>query len=217
MSRYIGSINRVARKLGHPIFDKKIRQENEIVRPGQHGLRRRKVSEYGRQLLNKQTVKALYGMLLNRQFVRYCKEATANSAKSRLSGRTFSSAPQELVKKLESRLDIFCYRAKFSASQFSARQLVSHGHVEVNGKKVDIPSFQLRVGDKVTICKKSIEKAKAKGSANQLLVEKENREIPSFIERTGYEAIYKFYPETTEHVPLLPPLGEVISFVHARG
>lgn len=107
-------------------------------RPGMHGQNPQRISEYGTQLREKQKAKAVYG-LLERQFRKYYEKA---SKKVGVTGNT-------LMEMIEFRLDNVVYRLGFAISRPQARQLVSHGFFEVNGKKVNIPSFQLKVGDEV--------------------------------------------------------------------
>ena len=109
--------------------------------PGMHGQRRGKLSDYGLQLMAKQKLKGYYGNIGEKQFRRYYKEA------SRLRG----DAGQNLVGLLERRLDAVVYRAKFVPTVFSARQFVNHGHVLVNGKPVNIPSYKVQDGDVVEV------------------------------------------------------------------
>ncbi len=112
--------------------------------PGQHGQRRQKVTEYGKQLREKQKVRRIYGVL-ERQFRRYFQEA------DRRKGVTGVN----LLQLLETRLDNVVYRMGFAASRAQARQLVRHGHILVNGRKVNIPSFQTKPGDVVAVREKS--------------------------------------------------------------
>src|ERR1700738_670398 len=137
MARYTGSKNRIARRFGINIFG---RARNPMLHkpnpPGVHGARRRKKSDYGLQLEEKQKLKAIYGMLSEGQLVRYFKEA------SRMSGNT----AQHFAELLECRLDNIVYRLKLAATIFGAQQLVAHGHILVNGKKVDRRSFQVKPG-----------------------------------------------------------------------
>ena len=146
MVRFTGKKNRIARRFGVNIFG---RSRNPLLHkpnpPGQHGARRRKKSDYGRMLDEKQKLKACYGMLTEKQLVKYFKQA------QKLKGNT----PQLLTQMLESRLDIVVYRLKLAPSLFSAQQLVAHGHVLINGKKVDIRSFQVEPGMVVSIKEKS--------------------------------------------------------------
>jgi small subunit ribosomal protein S4 len=111
------------------------------TRPGQHGTRRGKLSDYGVQLMAKQKLKGYYGNIGERQFRGYYKEAL------RLRG----DSGQNLVGLLERRLDAVVYRAKFVSSVFAARQFVNHRHVLVNGKSVNIPSYIVKAGDVIEI------------------------------------------------------------------
>ena len=114
--------------------------------PGQHGPNARgKLSDYGTQLQAKQKLKGYYGNIGEKQFRKYYQEAT------RLRGDT----SQNLVGLLEQRLDSVVYRMKFAPTVFAARQLVSHGHVMVNGKRVNIGSYSVQVGDEISIREKS--------------------------------------------------------------
>jgi small subunit ribosomal protein S4 len=114
--------------------------------PGQHGQRRKsKVSDFGLQLRAKQKLKGYYGNLTERQFSGIYKEA------ARVRGNT----AEKLIGLLESRLDAVVYRAKFVPTPFAARQFVNHGHVLVNGKRVNIPSYRLKIGDVVQVRERS--------------------------------------------------------------
>ena len=146
MARYIGPKTKIARKFGEPIFgtDKVLDKKN--YPPGQHGLtrKRKKVSEYGIQLAEKQKAKAIYGVL-ERQFRKTFEEA------ARLGGIT----GENLVKLLECRLDNVVYRLGVAPTRAAARQLVSHRHITVNGNVVNIPSYSLKPGDVVGVREKS--------------------------------------------------------------
>ncbi|HZZ88321.1 MAG TPA: 30S ribosomal protein S4 [Caulobacteraceae bacterium] len=114
--------------------------------PGQHGQRRKsKVSDFGLQLRAKQKLKGYYGNLTEKQFSRTYEEA------ARRKGNT----SENLIALLESRLDAIVYRAKFVPTPFAARQFVNHGHVLVNGKRVNIPSYRVKVGDVVQVRERS--------------------------------------------------------------
>ncbi|NCC21435.1 MAG: 30S ribosomal protein S4 [Alphaproteobacteria bacterium] len=115
--------------------------------PGMHGARRGKPTDYGTQLKAKQKLKGYYGNIGEKQFRRYYQEAI------RLRGDT----GQNLIGLLERRLDAVVYRAKFAPTVFSARQIVNHGHILVNGKRVNIPSFLIKDGDIVEVRQKSKE------------------------------------------------------------
>jgi small subunit ribosomal protein S4 len=146
MARYTGPRTRIARKFGEPIFgpDKALDRKN--FPPGQHGMnkKRKKTSEYGVQLREKQKVKYTYGML-ERQFRNTFDKA------SRSKGVT----GEVLLQLLESRLDNVVYRLGISPTRAGARQLVSHRHITVNGDVVNIPSYQLKPGDIVGVREKS--------------------------------------------------------------
>jgi len=167
MARYIGNKNRIARRFGANIFGK---TRNPLLHkpnpPGVHGARRRKKSDYGLQLEEKQKLKAIYGMMSEKQLVKYYKEAL------RIPGNT----AQNLAEMLECRLDTLVYRLKFGSSIFACQQIVSHGHVLVNGKKVDRRSFQVKPGMVISIKEKS-RKVKAIVEA----IENPMREVPQYL------------------------------------
>ena len=154
MARYTGSVCRLCRREGCKLFLKgeKCYGPNCTVGkrptpPGEHGqARQRKQSEYGLQLREKQKAKRAYG-ILESQFHRYFEEA------ERMKGIT----GENLLVLLERRLDNIVYRLGFGASRPQARQLVLHGHIRVNGKKVNVPSYLVSAGDVVTIREKSAE------------------------------------------------------------
>lgn len=146
MVRYTGPKNRVARRFGANIFGK---ARNPLLHkpnpPGMHGSKRKKKSDYGLQLEEQQKLKAVYGMLTTTQVVRYYKEA------SKSKGNT----PTIFIERLECRLDNMVYRLKLAPTIFAAQQLVSHGHILVNGKKVDRRSFFVRPGMTISVKEKS--------------------------------------------------------------
>lgn len=146
MARYTGNKNRIARRFGSNIFG---RTRNPLLHkpnpPGQHGARRRKKSDFGVQLEEKQKLKAIYGMLSEKQLVGYYKKALGKAG----------NTAQHLAEMLECRLDNVVYRLKFASTIFGAHQLVSHGHILVDGKKVDRRSFQVKPGMVVSVRDKS--------------------------------------------------------------
>ena len=147
MARYTGPKGKLVRKFGenvfgNPKFDKLL--GNKPYPPGQHGMSRKKVSDYGMQLKEKQKLKVMYG-LLERQFRKFFKKA------ERMQGVT----GENLLKLLESRLDNTIFRLGLAVSRTQARQMVLHRHITVNGKIVNIPSFILAKGDKVQVKEKS--------------------------------------------------------------
>ncbi len=154
MARYIGPVCRLCRREGEKLYLKgercftpKCAIEKRNQPPGQHGASRtfrRKVSDYGVQLREKQKARRIYGVL-ERQFRRYYADA------SRRSGVTGAV----LLQYLEARLDNVVYRLGFASSRKQARQLVTHGHFTVNGRKVTIPSFLVKPGDKIAVAEAS--------------------------------------------------------------
>jgi small subunit ribosomal protein S4 len=146
MARYTGPTTKIARKFGEPIFgpDKVLEKKN--YPPGMHGInkKRKKVSEYGVQLQEKQKAKFTYGVL-ERQFANTFKKA------SQMQGVT----GEILLQLLETRLDNVVFRIGIAPTRAAARQLVSHRHITVNGKVVNIPSYSLKPGDLVGVREKS--------------------------------------------------------------
>ena len=146
MARYIGPKSKIARKFGEAIYGTDRVLEKKNYPPGQHGLarKRKKNSEYGEQLSEKQKAKYTYG-ILEKQFARTYEAA------ARMGGIT----GENLLKLLECRLDNVVYRLGIAPTRAAARQLVSHRHICVNGQVVNIPSYQLKVGDIVSVREKS--------------------------------------------------------------
>ena len=147
MARYVGPVCKLCRREGMKLYLKGERCYSEKCAytrrpypPGQHGQGRIKLSEYAVRLREKQKVRRIYGVL-ERQFRGYFQEA------NRRKGRT----GEEMLALLERRLDNVVHRLGFAASRSEARQLVRHGHVRINGKRLDIPSYVVRVGEKVEL------------------------------------------------------------------
>jgi small subunit ribosomal protein S4 len=147
MARYTASVCRLCRREGAKLYlkgsrcyTKKCSFERRPSPPGQHAVRRRKVGEYGLQLREKQKVRRVYGVL-ERQFRNYYRVASTQSG---VTG-------EALLRTLELRLDNVVFRMGFATSRAQARQLVGHGHFAVNGRPTNIPSFQLKPGDKVEV------------------------------------------------------------------
>jgi small subunit ribosomal protein S4 len=138
--------HKIDRRLGVNLWGRpKSPLNNREYGPGQHGQRRRKPSDYGIQLMAKQKLKGYYGNIGEKQFRKYYEEA----------GRRRGDTGENLIAILESRLDAVVYRMKFVPTVFASRQFVSHGHVMVNGKRVNIPSYLVREGDVVEVKEKS--------------------------------------------------------------
>jgi small subunit ribosomal protein S4 len=135
--------------------------------PGQHGQRRKKPSDYGVQLMAKQKLKGYYGNISERQFRKYYAEAM----------RRKGDSGENLIGILESRLDIIVYRMKFVPTVFAARQFVNHGHVSVNGQRVTVPSYMVKIGDAIEVRRKSKELATLKEAS-----ESAERDVPDYIQ-----------------------------------
>jgi small subunit ribosomal protein S4 len=188
MARYIGPVCKLCRREGMKLYLKGERCYSEKCAytrrpypPGQHGQGRIKLSEYAVRLREKQKVRRIYGVL-ERQFRGYFQEA------NRRKGRT----GEEMLALLERRLDSVVHRLGFGASRAEARQLVRHGHVRVNGKRLDIPSYVVRVGDKIEIAEKA-RKFKLVAAA---VAGADKRPIASWIEvdRAGFTGVVKSPP-----------------------
>jgi small subunit ribosomal protein S4 len=187
MARFRGSITKVSRRLGVALSPK---AEKYLGRrpyaPGQHGQSRRgKISEYALQLKEKQKMKYIYGVL-ERQFRNYFKKAVAQRG---ITG-------ENLVKLLERRLDNTVYRSGFAPSRAGARQLVSHCHIRVNGKKVNIPSFQVRPGDIIDFRPKSQNMDAVRNSLNKT----PDSHIPNWIQvdKANMKSVFLSVPERTD-------------------
>lgn len=174
MARYTDSVCRLCRRENQKLFLKGERCYTEkcaVVRrsyaPGQHGQSRKKLSEYGLQLREKQKARRFYGVL-ERQFEKYFVMADHHQG---MTG-------ENLLRILESRLDNVVYRLGFAMSRPEARQLVNHGHFTVNGKKVNIPSYLLKAGDVIAVREKSKESEKIKA----VLEANEKKPIPKWLD-----------------------------------
>ncbi|MBW8619470.1 MAG: 30S ribosomal protein S4 [Hyphomicrobiales bacterium] len=179
MTKRIDAKHKIDRRLGENIWG---RPKSPVNRreygPGQHGQRRKgKMSDFGTQLRAKQKVKGYYGNISEKQFRRYYHEAL------RLKG----DSGENLIGLLERRLDAVVYRAKFVATVFAARQFINHGHVKVNGRRVNIGSYQLKVGDVVEVKESSRELAVVL-EATQL----PERDTPDYIEVDHKKMTAKF-------------------------
>ena len=177
MARYTEAVCRQCRREGQKLFLKgercysdKCALTRRAYAPGQHGQGRKKVSEYGTQLREKQKVRRYYG-ILESQFAKYFEMA---EKKQGVTG-------DNLLSIVESRLDNVIYRLGFAMSRPEARQLVRHGHFTVNGKKVNIPSYLVTVGDVIAIKEGSMSSAKIKA----ILEANEKRAIVKWLELNG--------------------------------
>jgi len=147
MSRRVSSKHKIDRRLGVNLWgrQKSPLNHNRDYGPGQHGQRRKKPSDYGVQLMAKQKLRGYYGNIGERQFLRIYQEALRRKAET----------GEALIELLERRLDAVVYRMKFAPTVFAARQLVNHGHVRVNGKRINIPSYQVRDNDAIELTEKT--------------------------------------------------------------
>ena len=153
MSRYTGSINRKSRRFGFSILENGKELAKRAYAPGQHGNDRKKLSDYGVQLQEKQKVRFMYGVN-EKQFRKIFNDA----------GKMKGVHGENFLRLLESRLDNLVYRLGFSTTRKGARQLVNHGHITVNGKKVDIPSYRVKVGDVIAVKEQSVNHPAIKAS-----------------------------------------------------
>jgi small subunit ribosomal protein S4 len=187
MSKRQSAKYKIDRRMGENIWGRPKSPVNQRqYGPGQHGQRRKnKVSDFGLQLRAKQKLKGYYGNLTEKQFLSTYKEA------DRRKGNT----SENLIGLLESRLDAIVYRSKFVPTPFAARQFVNHGHVLVNGKRVNIASYRVSVGDVVSVRERS---------RNMALVlealQSQEREIPDYIAvgEKGLSITYNRVPELAE-------------------
>ena len=188
MSKRQNSKYKIDRRLGENIWG---RPKSPVNRreygPGQHGQRRKgKLSDYGLQLRAKQKLKGYYGDITEKQFKRAYQEA------DRMKGDT----SQNLIGLLERRLDMVVYRAKFAPTIFAARQIVSHGHIRVNGVKCNIASRLIQPGDVVSLGNKAKEMA--------LVIEAQSlpeRDIPDYVSTDGNDKITFVRVPTLDEVP----------------
>ncbi|HMS22450.1 MAG TPA: 30S ribosomal protein S4 [Candidatus Levybacteria bacterium] len=193
MARYTGPKHRLARLEGVNILEKtsnSLERRLNII-PGIHGKKgRRKTSEYGLQLREKQKLKKIYG-LLEKQFRNYVDLAQSKKA----------NTEDALVQLLETRLDNIVYRLGFARSRNQARQMVSHKHVFVNGKKVNIPSYRVKEGDSITFATKMIKTEEEEARAVLPFVEREidsgklmrlpeSKDVPNPVD---YQLVIEFY------------------------
>jgi small subunit ribosomal protein S4 len=161
MARYTDSVCKLCRREKTKLFlkgDRCVTERCSVERrgypPGEHGRRRVKETDYLMQLREKQKARRVYGVM-EKQFRSYYRQALREKGKT----------GDNLIRILESRLDNMVYRAGFSSSRKQARQLVSHGHITVNDRKVDIPSYQVKVGDIIAVAEKSRDLAPIKEAA----------------------------------------------------
>ncbi len=186
MSKFTGSSWKVSRRLGYSISETGKELIKRKYAPGQHGAKRSKLKEYGLQLQEKQKVRFTYGVS-EKQFVKTFNEAAKQEGKT---GVNF-------LKLLESRLDNLVYRLGFASTRAQARQLVNHGHIVVDGKKVDIPSYRVKPGQKIAMKETSKGLAVVKASLEAKIA---RPEYVSFDETTMVGTFVRI-PERDEFLP----------------
>lgn len=197
MARYTGPKDRLSRREGFDIFGKGAKLTRITVPPGVHGPKgfSRSQSQYGRQLREKQKVKRIYGVLES-QFRKYVESAF----------KTKGNTGEKLISILERRLDNVIFRLGFAPSRPLARQLVSHGHVSVNGKKVNIPSYQVRAGETVNLSSK----ASRIPHVAKVLADKE-RKLPEWLKKKATVGMVEKIP-TSDDVPEPISVQDIVEF-----
>ncbi len=192
MAKYVGPKCRQCRREGGKLFLKgekcftsKCPVENRPFPPGQHGQRRTRLSDYAVQLREKQKLRRIYGVL-ERQFRIYYQTAD----------RKKGSTGENLLQLLESRLDNVAYRMGFGASRSEARQLVRHNGITVNGRKMNIPSYQVRAGDVIAVTERAKEQLRIKGAVEM----QQQRGFAEWIDVDAdkLQGTYKAAPERSE-------------------
>lgn len=183
MSRYVGSTYRKSRRLGFSILENGKELAKKPYAPGQHGTSRKKLSDYGTQLQEKQKVRFMYG-LNEKQFRKTFNEA----------GKMKGVHGENFLKLLESRLDSLVYRLGFATTRKGARQLVNHGHITVNGKKVDIPSYRVKPGDVISVKEQAKQHPMIKSSLKAI----HNRVEFVTYDEAKMAGTYVRYPERSE-------------------
>jgi small subunit ribosomal protein S4 len=190
MARYTGPRVRISRRFGVPIFGPSKYLERRNYGPGVHGPKsRRKHTDYALGLIEKQKLRYYYG-LLERQFRGVYEKAL----------RRRGVTGEQMLQILETRLDNVCYHLGFGATRAAARQLVGHGHVRVNGRKVDIPSFSLKVNDVVEIKNTNT----ARQLATRSLESSTNRVVPDWLnlDKEGLKGVVMRIPSRDEIQPI---------------
>ena len=187
MTKRLSAKYKIDRRMGENIWGRPKSPVNKReYGPGQHGQRRKgKISDFGTQLRAKQKLKFYYGNISEKQF----------RASYAMALRMKGDSSENLIGLLERRLDAVVYRAKFAITVFAARQLVSHGHLKVNGKRVTIASIKLKVGDVVELS----DKAKEMVVVQEALATAE-RDVPDYVETNG---------KNTAKLTRIPSLGDV--------
>ncbi len=191
MTKRLASKYKICRRLGVNLWGRpKSPTNRRDYRPGQHGQRRRKASDFGAQLAAKQKLRGYYGNISERQFRGIYEEAV----------RCRGDTGENLVGLLERRLDAVVYRMRFVPTVFAARQFVNHGHVRVNGRRVTIPSYRVREGDVVELREKSRELAIVLEA-----IETPERDVPGYID-VDYKKMRGVFVRTPEFADIPYPV-----------
>lgn len=184
MTKRVTAKHKIDRRLGVNLWGRAKSPFNDRnYGPGQHGQQRSKPSDYGVQLRAKQKLKGYYGNISERQFRRVYDEAV----------RRKGDTSENMIGLLERRLDAVVYRMKFVSTVFAARQIVNHGHISVNGKRVNIPSYLVKEGDEISITTSMKENAVVLG-ATQLA----ERDVPEYI-NVDHKAMKGTFVRTPKH------------------
>ena len=208
MARYTGAVCKLCRREGKKLFLKgdrcytgKCAIERRSYAPGQHGQNRKKVSEYGLQLRAKQTAKRYYG-IQEGQFYKYFLMA---ERKQGVTG-------ENLLRICESRLDNVVYLLGWANSRAEARQLVTHGHYKVNGKKVNIPSYLIKAGDEIAIKDKSKESDKIKATVEA----NASRPVPQWLDLNAEALTAKILALPTREQIMVPVEEHLIVELYSK-
>ncbi len=191
MTKRLASKYKICRRLGVNLWGRpKSPTNRRDYRPGQHGQRRRKASDFGTQLAAKQKLRGYYGNISERQFRGIYEEAV----------RRRGDTGENLVGLLERRLDAVVYRMRFVPTVFAARQFINHGHVRVNGRRVTIPSYRVREGDVIELREKSRELAIVLDA-----IETTERDVPGYID-VDYKKMRGVFVRTPEFADIPYPV-----------
>ena len=208
MARYTGAVCKLCRREGKKLYLKgercytgKCAVERRAYAPGQHGQSRKKATEYGLQLRAKQQAKRYYG-IQEGQFYKYFLMA---ERKQGVSG-------ENLLRVCESRLDNVVYLLGWANSRAEARQLVTHGHYKVNGKKVNVPSYLIKAGDEVAICDKSKESTKIKATVEA----NASRPVPQWLDLNAEALTAKIIALPTREQIMVPVEEHLIVELYSK-
>ncbi len=197
--RYTGAVCRLCRREGEKLFLKgtkcytsKCSIETKNTKPGMHGKKRPRNGDYAMQLRAKQTIRRVYGVG-ECQFRNIYKEAD----------RRRGATGENLLQLLESRLDNVVYRAGFGVSRSEARQLVRHKAIKVNNRTINIPSYEVKVGDEVSVSDRALEQLRVKSSVHFA----EERQFPEWmdVDSKNLKSVFKQYPDVNELLATLQP------------